>query len=359
MNVKHIIISRTDSIGDVILTLPVAGLLKQQFPEVKISFLGMPYTKAIIENCANIDIFIDWSEIKSLKEDQAINRLKGLEADLIIHVFPKKEIARLASRAEIPYRIGSTGRLYHWIYCNKLVPLSRKKSPYHESVLNLLLLKPLIGKSLTERIRMDDASELNAMYGLDVPEPEDKTFQGLINPGNLNVILHPRSKGSAREWGLANFASLARALSDKEIIPGKSTKIFITGTQEEGLQLKEEGFFNMAGVKVIDVTGKYSLTEFMQFINCADALVAGSTGPLHIAAALGKTTLGLYPPIRPMHPGRWKPVGKKADYVVAGKECSKCRHQGPCECMMMIAPMEVQQKLETMVLKFNSQNKPE
>ena len=38
-NVKKIIISRTDAIGDVILTLPICGILKMYYPDCKIVFL--------------------------------------------------------------------------------------------------------------------------------------------------------------------------------------------------------------------------------------------------------------------------------------------------------------------------------
>ena len=63
MTPKRLIISRTDSIGDVILTLPVAGELKRQFPQLHIIFLGSSYTKPIVECCPYVDEFADWTEI--------------------------------------------------------------------------------------------------------------------------------------------------------------------------------------------------------------------------------------------------------------------------------------------------------
>ena len=56
---QNIIISRTDSIGDVILTLPVSAVLKNYFPGVKIGFIGKSYTRPVIEACKFIDEFID------------------------------------------------------------------------------------------------------------------------------------------------------------------------------------------------------------------------------------------------------------------------------------------------------------
>ncbi|MCD4790659.1 MAG: hypothetical protein K8R37_11725, partial [Bacteroidales bacterium] len=86
-----VIISRTDSIGDVMLTLPVAGVLKKFYPNVVIYFLGKAYTKGIVESCEHIDFFLDWTEIKKMDLKSRILKIKNLNADVIIHVFPVKE----------------------------------------------------------------------------------------------------------------------------------------------------------------------------------------------------------------------------------------------------------------------------
>jgi len=92
---------------------------------------------------------------------------------------------------------------------------------------------------------------------------------------------------------------------------------------------------------VIDLTGYFELNEFIAFINHSDGLVAASTGPLHIASALGKLVVGIYPPIKPMHPGRWAPIGKNAHFVVVNKECSDCRKSLNCHCMNEVSPEQV------------------
>ena len=47
-NIQRIMIVRTDSIGDVMLTLPMAFYIKQTFPNAELFFLGKSYTKDII-----------------------------------------------------------------------------------------------------------------------------------------------------------------------------------------------------------------------------------------------------------------------------------------------------------------------
>lgn len=69
---KHIILSRTDSIGDVLLTLPMAGILKHYFPDSKISFIGSSYTSAVVNCSKHIDDFIDWTQLQKLERQKQV-----------------------------------------------------------------------------------------------------------------------------------------------------------------------------------------------------------------------------------------------------------------------------------------------
>src|SRR5258708_7393214 len=133
----NIIISRTDSIGDVVLTLPVAGILKKYFPGIKIGFLGRSYTRPVIEASQYVDDFIDAKDF--LNSDVTVC---GQRPQAILHVLPAPAIALRAKKQAIPLRIGTTNRPYHWFSCNTLVKLSRKNSLLHEAQLNLKLLEP-------------------------------------------------------------------------------------------------------------------------------------------------------------------------------------------------------------------------
>lgn len=328
---KRVILSRTDSIGDVILTLPLAGLLKKLYPSVQIIFVGSSYTRDIVMCSSNIDLFVDWTKIQKEDFNTQINNIKCLNADAVVHVFPRKEFARLAKAAKIPVRIGTTGRLYHYCYCNKLVPLTRRRSLLHEAQLNIKLLRPFGIKNTIP------LNEIPAYYGFQRSNSNASGISEYIDKTRFNLILHPKSKGSAREWGVKNFSNLIR------ILPAGMFKIFITGTNEEGLMIRNELIDPFPGV--IDLTGKLTLSELVDFIGSSDGLVASSTGPLHIAAALGKFALGLYPPIKPMHPGRWAPIGLRADFLVIDKNCSNCRKGIRCECLEGITPESVKNKI--------------
>jgi ADP-heptose:LPS heptosyltransferase len=91
---------------------------------------------------------------------------------------------------------------------------------------------------------------------------------------------------------------------------------------------------------VIDMVGKFSLNKFIEFLSSIDIFVAASTGPLHISASLGKATIGLFPPVRPMFPLKWGPIGLRSSSLVVGNNnCEKCRKTKRFEnCIKLISP---------------------
>ncbi len=326
-----ILISRTDSIGDVVLTLPMAGIIKQFLPQSKLIFLGRNYTKDVIGLSEHVDEFISYDDVLKLNASEQIETFKKLNATHIIHVFPVKEIAYLAKKAGIKNRIGTTNRLWHWFTCNIKISLSRKNSDLHEAQLNTKLLAPL---GITKEFSLE---ELVSAYGFTNVPVLDKIHLALIDNTKTTIILHPKSKGSAREWGLDNFSNLITKLDKTKY------QIFISGTAQEGELVKD---LIAKHPEVINLTGKLSLQQFIAFINHCDVLIAASTGPLHIAAALGKKAIGLFAPMRPIHPGRWKPIGKQANYLVLNKDCSDCRKTMNCHCIREIKIMEVIKLIE-------------
>ncbi len=322
------LISRTDKIGDVVLTLPLAGWLKAKHPQCEVYFLGRTYTKSVIETSQHIDGFLNWDDLKNSKV--ALSTLKSYDFHTVFHVFPSKDIAFLCKKAGIPHRIGTSHRWYHWLTCSEKIDFSRKNSNLHEAQLNFRLLG-LTGKSLP---RLEDLADL---YGMRHKPGIPPDIKKLLSVDKLNIILHPKSKGSAREWSLNSFKKLI------ELSEGRF-QFFITGGPEEVEPLREWA----QGLKdVIFLAGSLQLEEFIPFLGACDGLIAASTGPLHIAASLGIHALGIFPPIKPMDPSRWAPIGKRATYQVAAKACSDCRRLTSCECMSLVTPESIFESILT------------
>jgi ADP-heptose:LPS heptosyltransferase len=274
-----------------------------------------------------IDQFVNWDELEKAGIQEASRIFAKEDYDVCIHIFPNREVAKAVKLSGIKMRIGTTGRIFHWRYCNKLVKFTRKRSDLHEAQLNLKLLKPL---SLPTESNFEELISLTGFTKL--PAISEKV-KSLIDNEKINLILHPKSKGSAIEWGLENFNSLIN------ILPKDRYHIFISGTDQDEKSIGDAISFDQENVT--SLLGKLSLDEFISFISLSDGLVAASTGPLHIAAAMNKLSIGLYSPRRPIHPGRWRPIGSKAIAVVNDENCEKCGRGESCDCMLKIEPQRI------------------
>ena len=304
---KKIVISRTDSIGDVALTLPLAGILKAKYPDAKIIFLGNIYTKPIIKCSTSVDEVWEWAEIQKMEDQHQLKWLVSQNIDVFIHVFPRRELARLAKKAKIKHRIGTSHRLYHFLTCNHKPNFTRKNSDLHEAQLNTKLLTPFaIYKDYS-------ISQLSGLANFSNIPTVHENFKLVLNTNKKNLIFHSKSQGSALEWGVDKFIDLAKSLNQNDYT------IFFTGTE------KESEFFRDKLPKqsnIIDLSGKMSLDQLIAFISESDLLLACSTGPLHIAGLLNIKTIGLFTPQRPLHFGRWQPLGKHVE-ILEEKEISE------------------------------------
>ena len=294
---KTIVISRTDSIGDVILTLPLCGWLKQQFPTVRIVFIGKSYTADVLKCSPFIDEIIQLEDLEKVSFDVRVQIVKELDVYAFVHVFPNKHLAKIAKAAKIPLRIGTSHRLFHLVTCNIRPSFTRKKSNFHEAQLNFELLRNFGVQSLPNR------DDLLKHIGDFKPQVElSSQLKDVLKEGN-RIVLHTKSQGSAVEWPIEKYVQLAKELAVKRYT------VYFSGTEKEGLQFRDA---LPSHPHIIDISGKSSLAELITFINECDVLVACSTGPLHLAAVLGKKAIGLYTDLRPMHPGRWAPIGDKS-----------------------------------------------
>jgi heptosyltransferase-3 len=298
--------------------------LKDHFIDAELIYLGKGYTRPVVSCFSVIDRFIDWVEIQALPNAAKIAFIRDLKADMIIHVFPNKEIASIAKKAQIPVRIGTSHRSFHLLTCNQRVRFSRKNSDLHEAQLNYELLRPLGLKQIPSLQEITEM--LHAFRIPNVPLPD--ALNTCLDHIEKTVILHPKSQGSAVEWPISSYVSLANKLTHK------GYTVFFTGTENEGLMFRNELPNHPS---IIDVSGKMDLSQLIVFISRCKNLVACSTGPLHIAGFCGIRTVGIFSPRSPIHPGRWAALGRNVRILVKDEHCPECKKKRLCSCIQLIA----------------------
>lgn len=282
---QRILICRTDSIGDVMLTLPMAYFVKDRYPNAEVYFLGKSYTKDIITRCPWIDVFLNADEWMQISEHEQVDQMIALNFSTVIFALPTPHWMKIVAKAKVPQRVATGHRWCSWKWATDRLFFSRKKSNLHEAQLNLKLLSPL-GISVSPSLK--DLAELL---------PLGANSNTVYN----RLIIHPFSQGSALNWTLQQYDELVGLLKDEPF------EIVISGTAKDAELLAQwEGPYLR---QVKSVCGAFTLSTFIEFIGQSKALLACSTGPLHLAAAQGVHAVGLYVYRRPIHPGRWSPIG--------------------------------------------------
>ncbi|MGE9516843.1 MAG: glycosyltransferase family 9 protein [Solitalea-like symbiont of Tyrophagus putrescentiae] len=311
ISVKHILIARADHIGDLILSLPMATYLKQLFPGVKITLIAQEYVRGIAEVSSSIDNFISIEETEVVDNPlKAEKILLEQNADVCIdltynishvhgpirYLFSKFVYKTLNKKVNLYIKRKRVHGLALYLlyiknmflknqYFNFIFKKEYKDILIHEIYRNLILLKSLGVKTLPLK------KEIASLYKLDTGSIRlTSAIEKLLTKDKFNLILHPKSHGNGIEWPLDNYAELINKLDTEKF------RIFITGSQKELPDIKY--IIDKLGNKdcAINLGGQFSNpAKLVAFINKADGLIASSTGPMHISAALGKNTLGIFP----------------------------------------------------------------
>jgi len=323
---KNILIVRNDRIGDVVLSLPLAGLIKKHYPDCKITFLLRNYTKDIANGHPNID------EVIILKEDNGripvwknVNQLKKGLFDASIIVYPTFITALIIFLARVKSRVGSGYRWYSFLF-NKKVFEHRKYAEKHELEYNVNLLKVF---GIEESI-----STKNVLYDIHINKTSMEKVDKILTDSGVEfekkiIIVHPGSGGSAIDLPIEKFSVLVNNLSLLD-----EANIIITGNEDE----KNICSTISANTNAIDLSGKFNLSEIICLISLSEIFISNSTGPIHIAAALGISTVGFYPKIRACSPERWGPYTQNKVIFTPEIECNDCTRE-QCErlnCMNSI-----------------------
>lgn len=342
---ENVLVVRTDRIGDVVLTLPMILVLRKSFPGSRISMLLRSYTMGLAEGFAGLDNILTYDASGEQKGFVAIlAELRAQRFDLAVVSHPTLRIAVLMCCAGVPVRVGSGYRWYSFLF-NRKVFEHRKTAEKHEAEYNISLLQviglaayevPRITLAISESSQSAAAAEISRLG---------------MKPSEKFVVLHPGSGGSARDWSAENFGDLAQELVRDGF------RVVVTGSADEAGLV--ETVLKRSGGAALSSAGRMPLKDLAAFIGEARLFVSNSTGPLHIAAAMGTPVIAFYPPIRECSARRWGPLAAVKTIFTADKGlCERCKG-GACQgndCMEQIKVADVLEAARSLLVSKERSN---
>ena len=296
----RVLVVRNDKIGDFMLAWPALALLKAAGCHVTV--LVPSYTEPLARLCPSVDeVIVDpGSEVTDSQEQQLQQALADGDFDASLTLYSTWRVGQLLRRAGITYRLAPATKLTQFLYNKRLVQRrSQSSKPEWEYNLDLAakLLKDHnlpIGYVGSPYLQVDDNArqQRRAELAQTLALPADHAW----------LMVHVGSGGSANNLSAAQCEDLIAALARQ--LPG--WVFLLTGGPSERV-LVDRVMSQLINRQVpVAVCPNHDLTEFVRDIAAADAFMAGSTGPLHIAGALDVPTIGFYPLRRSATSLRWQ-----------------------------------------------------
>jgi len=312
-NHKRILVARPDRIGDVVLSTPVFHTLKDSFPGSFIAALVSPYTGPLLKGNPYIDAVItDGPARKNLR--MKVRELRKYKFDTALLLMPTKRLAYMTFLAGIPYRVG-VGRILYEVITLMHGVSRRKYNPLrHESEYMLDLARRIGAQKIWTQPEIfltteekDFAHEFLMRKGFDL--------------GRAIIAIHPGSGHSSPSWKPETYSALA------SMLVRNGTQVFVTGADHE--KYIEEFFSKITGKDIRTSFGELSLREMTSVISQMSLLISSSTGPMHIAAAVGTPTVSTFCPLTACSPKLWGPIGASSAHKVILPPENFCKTQCP------------------------------
>jgi len=299
----NILVIRNDKLGDFMLAWPTLAFLRLNLPKANIAVLVPSYTAPLAEACPYIDEVIVDPRLKGeWRNGLALAKLlKPRKFDAVITLFSRFDTGLAVWRAGIPVRYAPATKLAQVFY-NRRIPQRRSRSEKPEYEYNLDLAKVFLAQRGIKKPKAVGSPYLGFK-----PAEVRKLKQKFLKTNKIPAIkklvfVHAGHGGSANNLTLLQYAELIRKLAS----PRKRHFVITAGPGEEA---QAHNLSRALGDIPNSVyASKDGLVTFAMHLQFADLFISGSTGPLHVASALGRPTAAFYPRRRSSTALRWQTV---------------------------------------------------
>ena len=321
---RRILIIKPSAIGDIVHALPVLSLLRRRWPEAKISWIVTPACATLLEGHPLLDELIVFNRRRyghAWRSPTAMWALWRAAFDLYQHrfdlVIDLQGLFRsgwMAWQTRAPIRIGySMAREGGWAFYTHRVPGT-----------------PLSMQAVERYLKMADALGLGrepVEFVFATNDADRASVAAKLPPmaaGARFAVLLPGTNWATKRWPVEHFAALVQPIRERF---GFET-IVAGGPGDAELA---------AHIAAPSLAGKTSLRELVALLERADLVIANDSGPMHIAAALGRPLVALYGPTSASRTG---PHGRMESVLSVDIPCApcysrKCSHQS---CLRWITP---------------------
>lgn len=329
---QRILIIKPSALGDIVHTLPVLNLLRQRWPEAKISWLVGRAFAGLLEGHPQLDHVIPFDrrrfgkawyhpgvgyELLSL-----VQELSDQKFDLVIDLQGLFRSGLLTALTRAPVRVGfaNARELAHLFYTHH-VPVHTLEQHAVDRYL-----------SVTEALGCGRAP-VGFHFATDAADRA--AVDGMLNGVDRFALLLPGTNWVTKRWPAERYAEIIAPLQRDF---GLSTVI---GGGADDLPIASA--ISKFSADHLNLTGKTTLKQLVALIERAAVVIANDSGPMHIAAALGKPLVTPFGPTNPIRTGPYQRIDSVVRLDIPCSPCysRKCSHIS-CMSWLNVDPVLVQ-----------------
>lgn len=317
--VRRILIRVNNWIGDVVMISPAVRAIREHFSEARIAILARSWVLETLRGSPFYDELIEYD--RGGRHRGAVGRcrlvaeLRRGRYDLAILFQKAFEAAALAFLAGVPSRIGYAADFRTPLLTTPLTP--PPPGTHHVEV--FLGLARALGCPVRDpepTFHLDEASRQRA--GSILQEA------GRVEELPL-LAIHPGASKEPRAWHPERFGDLAGRLSR-----GTDAQVVLLGGPSDHEELARIASYLPPRRAVIPAR-PVSIKEMGAILERCRIFIGNDSGPMHVAAALGVPTVGIF---GPGSPSRTAPIARPGRLQIVSRfyPCSPCRQRFFREC---------------------------
>ena len=330
----NILIVKLSAIGDVIHTLPSLAALRKLYPDAHITWVVEQAAADLVIHHPFLDEVIvssrkRWGrklvagKITGARRDFRVflARLRSRRYDLVIDFHGLFKSAMIVALSGGQRKLGYDSlQELSGLFYNEKIPEDMQK----HAVDRYLDFPRHLGATIdTEEFVLPDD-----------PQAEAKALALLAAHGldrRAFVAINPIGYWETKLWSNDKFARLADDIFEKLNLP-----VVFTGTEVSAIAPILEAM----KTKGVNLAGRTTLLELASIYRKAQTVITTDSGPMHLAAAVGKKVVALFGPTDPARTG---PYGSGHTVIRSGLPCSPCllKKCDSVQCMKDISPDQV------------------
>lgn len=337
-SLRRILVTKLDHIGDCITALPAVRRLHRHFPDATISVLCARATAPVWRNEAAVTDIVEFGLFRARSgagkhavsnEDLARlgERLSVKHFDLAVDLRKQPDSRFVLAHSGARWLAGfdHQGR-FPWLDMalewDEDVPLRNK----HGHVTDDLI-------ALVDMIAAQAEGDRRVVARVPAGLPRlPAALKRRIGAKPL-ICVHPCAGSEMRQWPLGHFAALIDLLLERE-----DYNVALIGGADETDVSTQVRKRSRHGSGLIDLTGLLALDDLMKLLAGSALFVGNNSGPQHIAAGLGVSTIGIHSGV--VDAREWGPVGPQAVAMRRDMSCSPCYIERAKDCPRQLACLE-------------------